>query len=148
MLGALIKSLFGPARIVEIEGPDAPGEAGSALPSLIREIQVLGPDQIRPESREDYLDAVLLREGLEAYEVQLEGVFGKPAKPFDEKGKFVGDLDEMVDSIGGIDKDQCLYLRRFEDGKVLYAALWPWEDPENVTLKLGMFDQSLPAIGD
>lgn len=140
MLGALIKSLFGPARIVEIEGPDAPGEAKPALQQLIREIHVLKPKEVRSESRDFYLEAVVLREGLEAYEVLLEAVFGKPAKPFDEKGGFSGSLDEMVDSIGGIDKDQCLYLRRFEDGRVLFAALWPWGDPANITLKLGVFE--------
>jgi len=141
MLGSLIKSLFGPTRIVQLEEPRAVGAAVPALQQLIREIGVLKPKEIRPESSEDNLDAVILRERLEEYETMLQGVFGKPAKAFDEKCRFAEALDDKIDSIGGIDKGQCLYLRCFEDDCILYAALWPWGDPDKITLKLGMFDE-------
>ena len=141
MLGSLIKNLFGPTKVVELRDPPAAGEALSSLRQAIREVQVLQPQEIRPESDDDCLDAVILRERLEEYETMLQGLFGKPAKDFDEKCRFADDLDEKVDSIGGIDKGQCLYLRGFEDDHVLYAALWPWGDPDKITLKLGMFDE-------
>ena len=147
MLGSLIKSLFGPTPLVELNGLCATGEALPALQQMIREVQVLEPKEIRPESGAEFLDVVILRESLEDYETILQGLFGNPAKPFDEKCRFPDDLDTMVDSIGGIDKDQCLYLRRFEDDRILYAALWPWGDPEKITLKLGRLDDSSNHAG-
>ncbi len=148
MLGALIKSLFGPTPLVELNGPRATGEALPALQQMIRDVQVLEPREIRPESGAEFLDVVILRESLEDYETILQGLFGKPAKAFDENCRFPDDLDAGIDLIGGIDKDQCLYLRRFEDDRTLYAVLWPWGDPEKITLKLGRLDEPSSRTGN
>ena len=87
-----------------------------------------------------YLEAIVSQDALDAGCRILEAVLGPPAKPFGVKASFEGEVQALVDSRGGIQKNQALYLRRYEDDRIAFAALWPWSDGRRVTLKLGIYD--------
>ena len=87
----------------------------------------------------DYLEAVLSREDLQRCYALLSTVFGPPAKAFDAVTTFDSELRKLVDQLGGIRRDQCLFLKQRSDRSVAYATLWPWaSDATRITLKVGL----------
>lgn len=47
-------------------------------------------------------------------------------------------IQKVVDALGGLYMGQSFFYKE-EDGKVTFAALWPWEsNPEKITLKSGV----------
>ena len=88
----------------------------------------------------DYFEAVLSREDLGTCCELLAGTFGPAAKEFGKVVRFAGQHQIMVNKIGGIQPDQCLYVKEESSRPVAFAALWPWaSNPQRVTLKVGVF---------
>lgn len=142
VLSAVLEVFSTSKALIDLDEPPAAGEAHAITRAMVADLCRLLPQEIRPESTH-YLEAVIQRGRLEEYCQILAAVFGEPCKPFGVRPKFVPPLAERIDAVGGIMKKQCLYLRRFEDDRVAYAALWPWHDADSITLKVGVFDEPL-----
>ncbi len=110
------------------------------LKSLIAALQPGIPMTVRsaPPSG-DYLEGVLSRPDLaRCYELLVQQL-GPPAKDFGQPVAFAKDLQRIVNDLGGIRGDQCLFLKSLEGRQTVYAALWPWaSDPRRITLKIGL----------
>ena len=90
-----------------------------------------------------YLEAVLTRDHLPQCEAALRAALGEPAKPFGGKSALAPDVRELVDRIGGVRPNQCVFLAAADGGGTVYAALWPWQsDASRITLKLGLVPPS------
>ena len=100
------------------------------------------PKEIRAESTDQLLEAVIRGARLDEYTQVLTQALGEPCKPFGLRGEFARPLAQQIDEMGGVSKEQCLFLRRFEDDRIAYAALWPWGDPSSITLKVGVLTSS------
>ena len=86
----------------------------------------------------EYFEAVFQTKDLETLLALLKNDFGEPLKPPGKTVKFSRDEKKIVDLIGGIRRDQTLYLKEETGGDYVYVALWPWQiDPSKVTLKIG-----------
>ena len=83
---------------------------------------------------EDYFEAVVKKSSLESVILVLEGSFGPPAWP--SRAKLSKPAEELVNNFGGIRKGQTLYFSS-ESGHSVFAMLWPWQDNERVTIKMG-----------
>ena len=100
--------------------------------------------EIRPNSEEGYLEGVVARPNLDKLLELLTKHLGPAAKEAGKTAKFSGDIQKLVDLLGGLRGDQSFFFKEGEGGKVLYAALWPWaSNPEKITLKAGEYD--IPA---
>ena len=144
VLSAVLE-VFSGKSLIGLDEPPAAGEAHAITSALIADLRTTKPEEIRGESTHQFLEVVIQRDRLDEYCQILTAAFGEPCKPFGVRAKFARALAESIDAMGGIMKTQCLYLRRFEDDHVAYAALWPWGDPKLITLKVGVFEQALPA---
>ncbi|MEZ6184029.1 MAG: hypothetical protein R3F62_03345 [Planctomycetota bacterium] len=133
-----LRGLVGGAR-VQLDEPDAEGEAAAAVAALIPQLKQALSLELREGCTEAYLEAVLKRPELDACTGALTGALGEPKKPFGERPAFDRALAKLIDSQGGIEAGQCLFLRRFSDGRVAFAALWPWSNGAQITLKLGVY---------
>lgn len=107
--------------------------------ALITHVRQTVPMLVRSTSaRGDTLDGVLARADIVRCCELLQEALGEPVKPFGQDAKIPSDVQAWLNRIGGIRKDQCLFLRRGEGQEALYATLWPWaSDPTKVTLKVG-----------
>ena len=129
---------------VTLDGPAAPGTAEAAVQRLIARLRQLPNSEIREDSTHIYLEMVITGHQLDNYATVLTEVLGPPVKPFGESVSLEKPLRAMVDSQGGIRRDQCLYLKHYQDQFVAFAALWPWSGGNPLTLKVGVFSQPLP----
>ena len=87
----------------------------------------------------DYLEGVLAAAEMERCCALLEQALGPPLKPFRTAATLEPSMRRLVERLGGIRQDQCLYLQLQADGHSRYASLWPWaSDPNRLTLKLGV----------
>ncbi|MEE8141866.1 MAG: hypothetical protein V3T77_02080 [Planctomycetota bacterium] len=145
VLDKFAKLVGGGRVVVKLDEPPAAGNAGAAVKTLIAELRPTLASQIQKGSTDEVLEAVLTRDQLESCEEILEPVLGEPAKPFGQSPAFDKALITLVDSRGGIRKDQCLYLCRYEDDFVAFAALWPWSGGDNITLRVGVYEEPYPA---
>ena len=85
------------------------------------------------------LEAVMHRRDVEATCVLLSQALGPPVKPFGIAAQFDAHMAALVNAIGGIETEQCFYLKRDGPKHALYAALWPWKsDPDRVTVHIGV----------
>lgn len=135
-------ALVGTRPVVSLDSTPAAGDAETALRALIKEVRA----EIEIERRAGgtrTLDCLITPEVIEACGELLTRHLGEPIKPFGKKVKFDDALQALIDSKGGIAKNQCLFLRQFEDGRILYAALWPWVGGVDITLKIGTYDETL-----
>jgi len=96
--------------------------------------------EVRSASASDErLEAVLSRPNLQRCYGLLTEALGPPAKEFGKAATFEPDMQRVVEQLGGIRTDQCLFLKPAGAQRVAYAALWPWaSDPTRVTLKVGV----------
>jgi len=111
------------------------------VPPLVMALRKAIPMEVRvaPDSG-TYLEGVLKREDLPRCVALLREALGPPAKEFDEAKRFERETQRLVESIGGIRKDQCLFLGANGNPYTAYAALWPWaSDSDRITLKIGIF---------
>ena len=87
----------------------------------------------------DYLEGVLSRSDVERCCALLSGTFGPAAKEFGKVVKFSRQSQAVVNHLGGIRPEQCLFLKEAANRPIAFAALWPWaSNPEWVTLKVGV----------
>lgn len=67
----------------------------------------------------------------------LSGFFGTPAKPPGKSLPVTLRFDSTVKYLGGIRRDQTLFLKKLKTGS-FYGALWPWQrDPDKIEVHLG-----------
>ena len=135
-----VTAWIGNQPTITLEQEPARGTGDAALRALIAELREAIPMQRRGGGTRT-LDCVLAAKVLEDCGDILVQTFGEPVKSFGQRVKFAPELRERIDSKGGIAKNQCLFLRRFEDGRIAFAALWPWAGCEDVTLKIGLYDE-------
>jgi hypothetical protein len=109
--------------------------------NMIEEIKEMFRMEIRPNSKgSEYLEAVMNTKDIELLNSLLKRYLGLAAKEPGEKANLPKDIEELVDSLGGVRKGQSFFYRQ-EGHQVIYAALWPWEsDPTKITLKSGVIE--------
>ena len=114
-----------------------PLDAASLITALNSTVTFL--ERRSPADKTDYLEAVLSRQELKrCYEFLLQQ-FGSVAKDFGQPAKFDKQTAKVVEKIGGIWTDQCLFFIKMDGNTAVYAALWPWaSDASKVTLKAGV----------
>jgi len=95
--------------------------------------------EIRPNSQElEYLEAVLQTKDLELINFLLRKHLGPAAKESGEEANLPKEIEELVDSLGGLRNEQSFFYRQ-EGHQVIYAAIWPWQsNPNKITLKVGV----------
>ena len=91
-----------------------------------------------PASQE-YLEGVLHRQDLQRCYALLCETLGSPIKEFGKAARFDSKTQQLIQQLGGIRIDQCLFLLPCGDRQMAFAALWPWaSDPTRITLKVGV----------
>lgn len=102
--------------------------------------------EIRDNSKEEeYLEAVIDRNTLDALNSTLARYLGPALKEPGKKAVYPKEIKNLVDSIGGLRPEQSFFYKK-ENQKILYAALWPWQsDPQKITLKIGAVAETTPA---
>ncbi|MBI4004066.1 MAG: hypothetical protein HY353_03510 [Candidatus Omnitrophica bacterium] len=113
--------------------------------SLIETLQQAIPFVELREASPDggYFEGVLARSDLERCCQLLGSVLGPAAKEFGKTVRFAKPSQAVVDHLGGIRPDQCLFLKEEPSQPIVFAALWPWaSNPDRITLKLGVFPRS------
>jgi hypothetical protein len=106
---------------------------------MIEEIKGTLRMEIRPNSQgSEYLEAVFFKKDLELLNSLLKKHLGPPAKESGKEANFPGEIQTLVDSLGGLRNEQSFFYR--QDGhQVIYAAIWPWKtNPNMITLKSGV----------
>jgi hypothetical protein len=111
--------------------------------NMIDEIKKTLEMEIRPNSQgSEYLEAVMDTKDIELLNSLLKKYLGSAAKDHEKEANLPKEIEELVDSMGGLRKGQSFFYRQ-EGHQVIYAALWPWEsDPTKITLKSGVCELS------
>jgi len=111
--------------------------------NMIDEIKEALSMEIRPNSQgSEYLEAVIDTKDVELLNSLLKRYLGPAAKERGKEANLPREIEEFVDSMGGLRKGQSFFYRQ-EGHQVIYAALWPWEsDPTKITLKSGVGELS------
>ena len=110
-----------------------------AVEPLIAALKAAIVLEVRPSSNAAYLEATLSREQLARCRELLIQQLGIPAKEFWRLAFFDRPTARVVDRLGGIRMNQCLFLSRVDGRSAVYATLWPWSsDPARITLKVGV----------
>jgi hypothetical protein len=111
--------------------------------NMIDEIKKTLEMEIRPNSQgSEYLEAVIDTKDIESLDSLLKRYLGSAAKERGKEANLPKEIEELVDSMGGLRKGQSFFYRR-DGNQVIYAALWPWEsDPTKITLKSGVCELS------
>ena len=112
--------------------------SGNAM-NMIEEIKETFRMEIRSNSQgSEYLEAVINTKDIESLNSLLTRYLGSAAKERGKEADLPKEIDEFVESLGGLRKEQSFFYRR-DGNRVSYAALWPWEsEPTKVTLKSGV----------
>jgi len=107
--------------------------------NLIEEIKEAITLEIRSNSRgSEYLEAVIDTKDIELLNSLLKKYLGSAAKGHGEEANLPEEIQDMVDSLGGLRNDQSFFYRQ-EGNQVIYAAIWPWKsNPNKITLKSGV----------
>jgi len=111
--------------------------------NMIDELKEALSMEIRPNSQgSEYLEAVIDTKDIELLNSLLKRYLGSAAKERGKEANLPKEIEEFVDSLGGLRKGQSFFYRQ-EGHQVIYAALWPWEsDPTKMTLKSGVSELS------
>jgi hypothetical protein len=106
---------------------------------MIEELKGTLRMEIRPNLQEgEYLEAVLQKEDLPLLHSLLNKHLGPAAKASGEETNLPKEIQKLVDSFGGLRKEQSFFYRQ-EGHRILYAAIWPWQsNPGRMTLKTGV----------
>ena len=86
-------------------------------------------------SSPDYVEWVIYKEDLEQWDRALSNIFGPAVKSNKEKAA-PGDF-ALTEKFGGVEDDQTLYRKVFDDGIVI-TMLWPWQNNLNITIKFAL----------
>jgi hypothetical protein len=115
-----------------------PKREGKAM-NMIEELKGTLRMEIRSNSKElEYLEAVLQKKDLELLHSLLTKHLGSAAKESGEEKNLPKEIEKLVDSLGGLRKEQSFFYRQ-EGQHILYAAIWPWQsNPDKITLKSGV----------
>jgi hypothetical protein len=113
---------------------------GALVGPLIESLKKAIPLEVRAKQDvEFYLEGVLVREHLEQCCEILRAVLGPEAKAFGQRAALDARGKQVVEHVGGIRPEQCLFLRAAGEAHMAFAALWPWDsDANRVTLKVGV----------
>ncbi len=96
------------------------------------EVKKISFDAVRADKK-DYFEAVVAKGKLSALLEVLDKAFGPPAWP--SKKGLSGEIKATIDDFGGIENGQTLYYQG-EGRRSAFAMLWPWQNGEQITLKL------------
>lgn len=106
--------------------------------AMIQQLLAL-PSVNKHETRfEGEVALVAPREQLEPVATIVEEHLGAPLK---EAGAAVPKelaKNPMTSAMGGVRKDQTLYVKPIDDGLSLYVAFWPWGGGARFTIKVGV----------
>jgi hypothetical protein len=107
--------------------------------TLIEEIKEAMTLEIRSNPQgSEYLEAVINTKDIELLYSLLKKYLGPAAKERGEEANLPEEIQNMVDSLGGLRKDQSFFYKQ-EGHQVIYAAIWPWgSNPNKITLKCGV----------
>lgn len=107
--------------------------------NMIEEIKETLGMEIRPNSKGlEYLEGVINKKDLELLHSLLEKYLGPAAKESGKEVNLPKEIQEIVDSLGGLRNEQSFFYRR-DGNKVIYASIWPWaSNPDKITLKSGV----------
>ncbi len=114
--------------------------------NMIEEIKQTLRMEIRPNSQGlEYLEAVIEKKDLEVLNSLLKKHLGSAAKESGKEANFPQEIQELVDSFGGMRIGQSSFYNK-SSNKVIYAALWPWQsNPNKITLKSGVSELVLES---
>ena len=95
--------------------------------------------EIRPNSRgSEYLGAVMNAKDIVLLNALLKKYLGPAAKERGKDANLPKEIEEFVDSLGGLREGQSFFYRQ-NGNQVTFVALWPWEsDQAKITLKCGV----------
>lgn len=102
----------------------------AAIKTEIKNIEL---DTMRADN-DDYLEVVFKRGSMDKVISSLENLLGKAVWP--SKERLSKDAQRIADNFGGLRKGQTLFFASRE-GVCVFAMLWPWQDGERITLKMG-----------
>ena len=102
--------------------------------------EIKGAMELEVRTQQDtgmFFEAVFQAKDLEKLLTLLQKCIGEPMKPAGKTVRFPRDVAKIVDSMGGIRREQSFYIKKEESGDYICAALWPWQsDPSKITLKM------------
>ncbi len=107
--------------------------------NLIGQIKEALSMEIRSNSQgSEYLEAVINTKDLELLNSLLRKYLGSATKEYGEEANLPKEIQNIVDSLGGLRNEQSFFYRQ-DGNQVTYAAIWPWKsDPNKITLKSGV----------
>ena len=76
----------------------------------------------------------------------VERYFSSPVKAADQSLPQELESSDLLDSMGGVESGQTLYLKSLGEGLSLYVAYWPWNGGKRFTIKIGVHVESY--VGD
>lgn len=97
------------------------------------DIKATKPDTTRADD-DKYFEIVVKKSCVEGVVRLLEGVFGPPAYP--SRVKLSKEAQNAIKNFGGVRNGQTLYFLS-KVGSSIFAMIWPWQDGERVTIKIG-----------
>ena len=90
-------------------------------------------DMTRADSK-SYFEAVIKKVNLGGLVLILESNLGPQAWP--SQARLAKEAEAIINNFGGLRKGQTLYFLKNADYSI-FAMLWPWQDGERVTIKMG-----------
>jgi len=107
--------------------------------NLVEEARKTLRMEIRSNSRgSEYLEAVIDTKDLDLLTSLLGKHLGRAAKEPGREANLPKEIQRLVDSLGGLRKDQSFFYRQ-DGSKITFGLIWPWEsDPGKATLKSGV----------
>ena len=79
---------------------------------------------------------VLSKDDINTVWADLESIF---SKGFEEESLLGAskDVRHLASIMGGLRDDQFLFIREDDDGLLAFAAIWPWQNAPQVSVRLG-----------
>ncbi|MFA5373894.1 MAG: hypothetical protein WC354_06930 [Candidatus Omnitrophota bacterium] len=96
-------------------------------------VKSINSDSVRADA-DDYLEVVILKSNMEALISKLNGLFGAPVWP--PENKLPGPAQQAISQYGGIQSGQTLYFYQ-QNGAALFVMFWPWGNGQQITIKSG-----------
>lgn len=117
-------------------------ERQADLASMLQRLPGVQPHESRFEGE---ISLVSDSSGQGAVSAMVEERFGPAAKPANAPVTAALGLHPLLEAIGGVRRDQTLYLNELAGGLTLYVAYWPWGGGKRFTIKLGVHVRTTPA---